>query len=164
MMNESWQEQEPGGAEISCAGPDRLIPDSLRQLRAAKMGCGRYLSNSDRQALTDYHLSPSIPPIKHSTHAQTGLLSAHFVLMMAALERTQFLPFVLPPSRPLSDLNAFCHSNPIYLTRSLNASGSQKIRRPAATFPRVGRQIGADRNAAARAEGTWKSYIESESF
>jgi hypothetical protein len=23
MMNESWQ--EPGGAEISCAGPDRLI-------------------------------------------------------------------------------------------------------------------------------------------
>jgi hypothetical protein len=72
---------------------DRVIrfPDSLQQLRAAKMVCGRDQSNSDGQALTDYHLSRSIPPIEHSTHAQTGLLSAHFVLMMAALESTQFV-------------------------------------------------------------------------
>lgn len=55
-------------------------------------------------------------------------------------------------------------SKPSHSIRSLNASGSQGIRRPATTFPYVGCQIEADRNTAARAEGTQKSYPEGESF
>jgi hypothetical protein len=122
-------------------------------------------SKSDKQALTDYYLSRSISLIKHSTHAQTGFLSAHFILMIAALESTQFVPFALPPSNPpFYNRNTPWPSKPSYAIRSLNASGSQKIRRPAATFPCVGYQIEVDRNTAVRVEGTWKSYTENESF
>jgi hypothetical protein len=45
---------------------------------------------------------------------------------------------------------------------SLNASGNQKIRTPAATSRSS--QIEADRNTAVSAEGKWKSHTKSESF
>jgi len=97
----------------------------------------------------------------HTRSNWFALCSLRFV--MAALESTQFVRFAFPPSNPL-----FCNRNtpwpsePSRSIRSLNASGSQKIRRPAATSSRSRCQIEADRNTAARAEGTWKSYTESE--
>ena len=117
---------------------DRVIrfPDSLRQLRAAKMVYGRDQSNSDGQALTDYHLSRSIPPIEHSTHALTGLLSAHFVLMIAALESMQFVQFALPLSDPpFYNRNTPWPSKPSHSIRSLNASGGQKYIDLQSLFP-----------------------------
>jgi hypothetical protein len=70
---------------------------------------------------------------------------------------------------------AKCYSNPLFYNRntlwssepsrsipSLNASGSQRIHRPTATLSHSGYQIEAERNTAARAEGTWTSYTESE--
>jgi hypothetical protein len=83
---------------------------------------------------------------------------------MAALESTQFVQFAFPPSNPpFYNRNTLWSSKPSRSNRSLDASGSQKIRRPAATSSRSS-QIEADRNTAARAEGTWKSHTESESF
>ena len=41
---------------------------------SGKLMCGRDQSNSDRQALTDYHLSRSISLAGYSTHAQIGFL------------------------------------------------------------------------------------------
>jgi hypothetical protein len=81
---------------------------------------------------------------------------------MAALESTQFDRFTFPPpsNPPFYNSNTLWPSEPSRSIRSLNASGSQKIRRPAATSRSS--QIEADRNTAVRAEGTWKSYTESE--
>jgi len=81
---------------------------------------------------------------------------------MAALGSTQFDQFAFPLSNP-----PFCTSNilwpsePSYSIPSLNASGSKKIRRPAAA-PSRSSQTEAESNTVARAEGTWKSYTESE--
>jgi hypothetical protein len=76
---------------------------------------------------------------------------------------TWLVRFALPSSNPpFCNKNTLWPSEPSRSIRSLNASGSQKIRRPAAAFPRSRCQIEADRNTAARAEGTWKSYTESE--
>ena len=62
--------------ELRFHAQDQIIrfPDSIWQLI-----CGRDQSNSDKQELTSYHLSRSISLAEHSTHAQTSLLSAHFV-------------------------------------------------------------------------------------
>jgi hypothetical protein len=88
------------------------------------------------QALTDYHLSRSIPPIEYSTHAQTGLLCAHFVLMIAALESTQFVQFALPLSDPpFYNRNAPWPSKLSHSIRSLNASGGQKYADLQSLFP-----------------------------
>lgn len=99
---------------------------------------------------------------------------------MAALESTQFVQFTLPPSNPLFynrntprpseplsnppfyDRNTLWSSEPSCSIPSLNASGSQRIHSPTAAFSRSGCQIVAERNTAARAEGTWTSYTESE--
>jgi hypothetical protein len=105
--------------------------------------CGQDQSNPDKQALTDYHLSRSIPLAEYSV--------LRFV--MAALESTRFVQFALPPSNPL-----FCNSNTLWPSkpgrsiRSVNASGSQKIHRPAATRSRGRYQIETDKNTAARAK------------
>jgi hypothetical protein len=47
MMNKSWQ--EPGRAEILCAGPDYSISG-----QPAKLMCEREQPSSDEQALTGY--------------------------------------------------------------------------------------------------------------
>jgi hypothetical protein len=57
----------------------RLISGQHTAVASGKLMCGRDQSNSDKQALTDYHLSRSIPLAEHSTHAQSGLLSTHIV-------------------------------------------------------------------------------------
>jgi hypothetical protein len=93
-----------------------------------------------------------------------GLIKIPGVFVMATLESTQFVQFVFPPSNPpFRDRNTLWSSEPTYSIRSLSASGSQKTRGPAATSSRSS-HIEAGRNAAARANGTWKSYTESESF
>jgi hypothetical protein len=82
---------------------------------------------------------------------------------MAALESSQFVQFPFPLSNPpLHNRNTLWSSEPSRSNRSLNAGGSQRIHRPTATFSRSGYQIEAERNTAARAEGTWMSYTESE--
>jgi hypothetical protein len=131
---------------------------------SGKLMCGRNQSNSDKQALTDYYLSRSIPLAEHSIICSNWFALCPLRFAMAALESTQFVQFAFPLSNP-----PFCNSNtpwpsePSRLIRSLSASGSQKIRRPAATSSRSS-HIEAERNAAARAKGTWNSYTESESF
>ena len=97
-MNESLQ--EPRGAEISCTRPDYLI--SVQYIAVVSSKDGLWTSPvPNRQALTDYHLSCSIPSIKHSIYAQTGLLSVPFVLMIAAVESMQFVQYALLLSNPL---------------------------------------------------------------
>jgi len=82
---------------------------------------------------------------------------------MAAFESTQFVQFAFPLSNQLLySRNTLWSSKPSRLIPSLNASGSQRIHRPTATFSHSGYQIEAERNIAARAEGTWTSYTESE--
>jgi hypothetical protein len=82
---------------------------------------------------------------------------------MAALESKPFVQFVFPPSNPpFYNRNTLWSSEPSRSNRSLNASGSQRIHRPAATFSRSRYQIEAERNTAARAEGTSTSYTKSE--
>jgi hypothetical protein len=82
---------------------------------------------------------------------------------MAALENTPFVQFAFPLSNQLFyDRNTFWSSESSRSTPSLNASGSQRIHRPTATFSRSGYQIEAERNTAARAEGMWTSYTENE--
>jgi hypothetical protein len=82
---------------------------------------------------------------------------------MAALESTPFVQFAFPLSnQPFYDRNTLWSSESSCSIPSLNASGSQRIHRPTATFFRSGYQIEAERNTAARAEGTWTSYTENE--
>jgi hypothetical protein len=82
---------------------------------------------------------------------------------MAALESTPFVQFAFPLSnQPFYNRNTLWSSEPSPSIPSLNASGSQRIHRPTATFSRSRYQIEAERNTAARAEGTWTSYTESE--
>ena len=57
----------------------RLISEEHTAVASGKLRCGRDQTNSDKQALTDNHLSRSVPLAEYSTHAQTGVLSAHFV-------------------------------------------------------------------------------------
>jgi hypothetical protein len=57
----------------------RLISEQHTAVASGKPTCGRDQTNSDKQALTDDHLSRSISLAEHSTYAQTGFLSAHFV-------------------------------------------------------------------------------------
>ena len=129
-----------------------MISEQHTVVTSGKLRCGRDQTNSDKQALTDDHLSRSTPPAEHSTHAQTGsLCPLRFV--MAALGSTQFDRFAFPLSNP-----PFCNS---YSIRSLNASGSQKRCRPAADSSRSS-QTEADRSTVARAKGMWKSYTKSE--
>ncbi|KAH8782184.1 hypothetical protein BGZ57DRAFT_273789 [Hyaloscypha finlandica] len=140
----------------------RLISGQHTAVASGKLICGRDQSNSDRQVLTDYHLSRSIPLAGYSTYAQTGFLCP-LRFVMAALESTQFVQFTFPPSNPpLHNRNTLWSSEPSRSIPSLNASGSQRIHRPTATFSHSGYQIQAERNTAARAEGTWTSYTESE--
>ena len=73
---------------------------------------------------------------------------------MAALESTKFVSFTLPLSNlPFYNNNTLWPAKTSRSIRSLNTSGSQKIRRPATTFSRSSYQAKADRNTAARAEG-----------
>ena len=113
--------------------------------------------------LTDFHLSRSIPLAGYSRHAQTGFLLCSLRFVMAAFESTQFIQFTFPQSnQPLYNRNTLWSFEPSRSIPSLNASRSQRIHRPAATFSRSGYQIEAERNTAARAKGTWTSYTESE--
>jgi hypothetical protein len=77
MMNESWQ--EPGGAEISCAGPDHSISRQPMAVANGKADVWTRTAQFRRAGSHGLHLSRSIPLAEHYTHAQTGLLSAHFV-------------------------------------------------------------------------------------
>jgi hypothetical protein len=130
----------------------RLISEQLTAVASGKLRCGRDQTNSDKQALTDDHLSRSIPLAEHSTHTQTrSLCPLRFV--MAALGSTQFDRFAFPPSNP-----PFWNSHSI---RSLSGGGSQKRCRPTAASSRPS-QIEADRSTAARAKGMWESYTKSE--
>ena len=132
-----------------------LISGQHTVVTSGKLMCGRDQSNSDRQALTDYHLSRSIPLAEYSTHTQTGFLLYPLRFVMAALESTQFIPFTFPPSNPpFHNRNTLWPSEPSRSIPSLNASGSQRIHRPTAAFFHSGYQIEAERNTAARAEGT----------
>jgi hypothetical protein len=82
---------------------------------------------------------------------------------MAALESTPFVQFAFPLSdQPFYDRNTFWSSESSRSTPSLYASGGQRIHRPTATFSRSGYRVEAERNTAARAEGTWTSYTENE--
>jgi hypothetical protein len=82
---------------------------------------------------------------------------------MAALESTPFVQFAFPLSpQPFYNRNTLWSSEPSRSIPSLNASSGRRIHRPTATFPRSRYQIEAERNTAARAEGTWTSYTESE--
>jgi hypothetical protein len=67
MMNKSWQ--DPGGAEISCAGPDHLISGQPTAVANGKVDVWT------RGGAHRLHLSRSIPLAEHYNHAQTGLLS-----------------------------------------------------------------------------------------
>ncbi len=93
-----------------------------------------------------------------------ALSSAHSLrFVMAALQSTQFAQFAFPLStQPIHNSNTLWFSEPSRSIPSLNASGSQGLHRRTATFPRSGCQIEAERNNAARAEGTLTSYAESE--
>jgi hypothetical protein len=125
--------------------------------------CGRDQSNFDRQAVTDYHLSCPIPLAGYSTYAQTGLLLCLLLFVMATLRSTQFVQSAFPLSNgPFCNSNTLWPSEPSRSICSFNASGSQKTYRPASTSSRSRCQIEAERNTAARAEGTWTSYTESE--
>jgi len=140
----------------------RLISGQYTAVASGKLMCGRDQSNSDRQVLTDYHLSRSIPLAGYSTYAQTGCLCP-LRFVMAPLESTQFVQFAFPVSNPLFyNRNTLWSSEPSRSIPSLNASGSQRIHRPTATLSHSGYQIEAERNTAARAEGTWTSCTESE--
>jgi len=126
--------------------------------------CGRDQSNSDRQALTVYHLSRSIPLAGYSTHAQTGFLLCPLRFVMAALESTQFVQFAFPLSnQSFYNRNTLWSSEPSRSSPSLNASGSQRIHRPTATFSCSGYQIEAERNTAARAEDNDLPFLEEQS-
>jgi hypothetical protein len=82
---------------------------------------------------------------------------------MAALESAPFVQFAFPLSnQPFYDRNALWSSEPSRSIPSLNISGGQRIHWPTATFSRSGYEIEAERNTAARAEGTWTSYTENE--
>jgi hypothetical protein len=141
----------------------RLVPGQQTAVASGRLMCGRDQSNSDRQALTDYHLSCSIPLAGYSTYAQTGFLLCPLRFVMATLQSTQFVQFAFPLSNPLlHNRNTPWSSEPSRSIPPLNASGSQRIHRPTATFSRSGYQIEAERNTAARAKGAWTSYTESE--
>jgi hypothetical protein len=141
----------------------RLISGQHTAVASGKLMCERDQSNSDKQALTDYHLSRSIPLTGHSIHAQTGFLLCPLRFVMAALASTPCVQSAFPLSnQPFHNRNTLWSSKPSRLIPSLNASGSQRIHKPTATFPRSRYQIEAERNTAARAEGTWTSYTESE--
>jgi len=133
----------------------RLISGQYTAVASGKLMCGRDQSNSDRQAITDYHLSCSIPLAGYSTYAQTGFLLCPLRFVMATLQSTQFVQFAFPLSNP-----PFCNSNTLWSSEpsrsipSFNASGSQKTYRPKAAFFHSGYQTGAERNTTARAEGT----------
>ncbi len=82
---------------------------------------------------------------------------------MAALASTPYAQSAFPLlNQPFYNRNTLWSSEPSRLIPLLNASGSQRIHRPTPTFPRSRYQIEAERNTAARAEGTWTSYTESE--
>ncbi|KAL2063229.1 hypothetical protein VTL71DRAFT_5033 [Oculimacula yallundae] len=70
---------------------------------------------------------------------------------MAALETIRFVPFAVPPSNPpFCNRNTLWHDQTRPSIRSVNTSGSQKIRKSADPLSRSGYQ--ADRNGAARAQ------------
>jgi hypothetical protein len=141
----------------------RLIPGRHRAVASGKLMYGRDQSNSDRQALTDYHLSCSNPLARYYTCAQTHFLLCPLCFVMATLQSTQFVQFAFPLSNPpFHNRNTLWSSEPSRSIPSLNASGNQRIHRPKAASSRSGYQIEAGRNTAARAEGTWTSYTESE--
>jgi hypothetical protein len=57
----------------------RLISGQHTAVASGKLMCGRDQSNSDRQAITDYHLSCSIP-LAGFHMLKLVFSSAHFVL------------------------------------------------------------------------------------
>lgn len=90
-----------------------------------------------------------------------ALCSLRFVI--AALESTQFVRFAFPSSNPpFCNSNSPCPSGPSRSIRPLNASGSQKTRRPAATFSRSGCQAEAHGNTAARADGRNRALADDD--
>jgi hypothetical protein len=96
-----------------------------------------------------------IPLAGYSTCARTGFLLCPLRFVMATLQSTQFAQFAFPLSNP-----PFCNNNTLWSSEprrsipSSNASGSQKTYRPTAAVSHSRYQIEAERNAAARAEGT----------
>ena len=132
MMNESWK--DPKGAEISCAGADRLISGQLTAVASGKTVCGRDQSAGAH----GLPLKPLNSPIEHSTHTQTGPLFCLLRFVMAAIESTQVDQFTFPLSN-----SSFCSNNALWPSEvshsiySLNASGSQRMSRPTAVSSRL---------------------------
>jgi hypothetical protein len=130
-----------------------LVSEQLRQLRAAKLVRGGDQFNSDKQALADDYLSRSVPlAISHIIKPIFSHCLLHF--MMAAIQSIKFIPFVPPSNRSLYNRNTLRSTTTGQSIPSLTSS--QKIRKPAAVLSCSGGQSAAERNAVARAEGTWK--------
>jgi hypothetical protein len=91
---------EPGGAEISCAGPDHLISRQPTAVANSKVDVWTRTAQFRRAGAHGLHLSRSIPLTEHYTHAQTGFAFCPLRFVMAALKRTRFVPFALPLSNP----------------------------------------------------------------
>jgi hypothetical protein len=159
MMNESGQ--EPGGRRFyaqdqvdfktACGSCERQTDVWTRPVQFRPAGAHRL------------PLKPLNSP-RWTFHTRSNwFLFCPLRFVMAALESTPFVQFAFPqPNQPFSDRNTLWSFELSRSIPSLNASGSQRIHRPTATFSRSGYQIEAGRNTAARAEGTWTSYTESE--
>jgi hypothetical protein len=67
MINESWQ--EPGGAEISYAGPDHLISGQPMAVANGKVDVWTRTAQFRRVGAHGLYLSRSIPLAEYFTHA-----------------------------------------------------------------------------------------------
>jgi hypothetical protein len=100
MMNESWQ--EPGGAEISCAGPDRLISGQHTAVVSGKVDVWTSPVQFRQAGAHRLPLKPLNPPPSplNIPHISNWFALCPLRFVMAALESTQFVQICIPPIKP----------------------------------------------------------------